>query len=47
MYTPPAGNAVNFDFTGLYTAPIGTALVFNFNPLAANQYSVNNRWFLI
>lgn len=30
-YTPPSGNAVNFNFTGtLYTVPPGASIIFNF-----------------
>jgi len=29
-YTPPAGNAVNFNFSGAYTAPAAGSVVFNF-----------------
>lgn len=29
-YTPPAGNAVNFNFTGAYTPPAGNAVNFQF-----------------
>jgi hypothetical protein len=29
-YTPPTGNAVNFNFTGSYSAPAGNAVIFNF-----------------
>lgn len=29
-YTPPAGNTVDFDFTGTYTAPTGNVVVFDF-----------------
>lgn len=29
-YTPPAGNAVLFNFSGTYTVPAGNAVVFNF-----------------
>jgi len=29
-YTPPAGNAVIFDFSGSYTVPPGNAVIFNF-----------------
>jgi hypothetical protein len=32
-YTPPAGNAVNLNFTGAYSAPLGSAVFINFtNP---------------
>lgn len=30
MYTPPAGNAVAFDFTASYTPPAGNAVVLDF-----------------
>jgi hypothetical protein len=29
-YVPPAGNAVNFNFTRGYLVPLGNALLFNF-----------------
>lgn len=29
-YTPPAGNAVNFNFAGPYSAPGGNHVIFNF-----------------
>jgi hypothetical protein len=29
-YTPPAGNAVNFNFTGAYSPPTGNNVIFNF-----------------
>jgi hypothetical protein len=31
-YTPPAGNAVNFNFSGAYTPPLGNAVNLNFTP---------------
>ena len=35
MYTPPAGNAVHFNFTTSYTPPAGNAVAFNFTDEAA------------
>lgn len=29
-YTPPAGNAVNFNFSGVYSPPAGGSVTFNF-----------------
>jgi hypothetical protein len=29
-YTPPAGNAVTFNFSGTYVVPPGNAVIFNF-----------------
>jgi hypothetical protein len=35
MYTPPAGNAVAFNFTASYTPPLGTAVAYDFGALDA------------
>lgn len=34
-YTPPANNAVNFNFTGSYTPPAHASVNFNFTVVAA------------
>lgn len=38
-YTPPAGNAVNFNFGGPYSSPPATAVVFNFGTSPASPQS--------
>lgn len=40
-YTAPAGNAVDFDFTGAYTAPAGDAVDFNFVDSSAFELTVS------
>lgn len=45
-YTPPAGNAVNFNFTRAYTPPAGNTVAFNFSNgnilnLDPGVYSIN------
>ncbi|SEQ24867.1 hypothetical protein SAMN03080615_00891 [Amphritea atlantica] len=40
-YTPPAGNAVNFNFTGAYTPPAGNAVDFSFVDSAAFELAIS------